>query len=665
VLCLCFRFEDELAGVFARLAAAQERSVMLLLDAAGTVIASSDRSHIPVGARMTMVEGQYQIVAYAGRDYLATTCSTAGYQGYHGMGWHGHVMVPLSSAFRTYDDGQQHTPEEQARLTAVQANAVNFCPALAEIANDAENINRSLRRVVWNGQVMAASSARAREEAGGKRGDLSSLKVILQQISETGDRTSRVFGKSIRDLYGTVISSLLADARFIAGLMIDIMDRNLYERANDCRWWALASDIRRIMAGGSQDPNARERIAAILAYINSLYTVYTRLFVYDVNGVIVAASNLHQDGLRVAGQKVNAEYVARTLALSTSQDYVVSAFEPSSLYGNQPTYIYNAAIHDPHDAGRVVGGIGIVFDSTPEFSNMLAGALPDQQGAFALFVDRAGTIIASTSTDLPVGSRLPFPCDLTTLANGDGLSTVVTLADGDYILGAAMSSGYREYKRSGDYHNDVAALVLVPLGADEGSDKGGNKSQADAPTFPFPTGREVQEFATFYVGEQVYALPAAAVLDSVDVDQLNRVSGARRYLAGLLPMCVGPDETRNIVPIIDTHFLLGVEEVPTRRQIIVVQAPEGPLGLLVDELYMVPEVDQVLVEALPEMIKQDAGYISGVIRLREDPLEVVQILDPEKIFVAARAKSLPDKIIAADPTPTPSARRQNGKAVVQ
>jgi len=294
VLCLSFKFADEMAGIFQRLGTGDDRSVLLLLDEAGRVIASSDIHHIPLGCSLEMVVGDYGIVAFGGREYLAKTCATAGYQGYLGMGWRGHVMVPLSSAFKDIQ-GKALDIIGKDTLAAILSNAEQFCPALAEIARDADTINLALRRVVWSGQVMAAGASSG-------SGDLSRLKVILQQISETGDRTSKLFADSIRDLYGTVISSLLADAQFIAGLMIDIMDRNLYERANDCRWWALTPDIRRLMSEADFTPEAVDKINAILAYINGLYTVYTRLFVYDLAGNVVAASDLHQDGLAVVGK---------------------------------------------------------------------------------------------------------------------------------------------------------------------------------------------------------------------------------------------------------------------------------------------------------------------------------------------------------------------------
>ena len=135
-----------------------------------------------------MVEGEYGIVAFGGREYLAKTCETAGYQGYMGMGWRGHVMVPLTSAFKDVQ-GNALASIEKGTLSAILGNADRFCPALADIAKDADIINLALRRVVWSGQVMAAGGSSG-------NGDLSRLKVILQQISETGDRTSKLFADS-------------------------------------------------------------------------------------------------------------------------------------------------------------------------------------------------------------------------------------------------------------------------------------------------------------------------------------------------------------------------------------------------------------------------------------------------------------------------------------
>jgi hypothetical protein len=89
----------------------------------------------------------------------------------------------------------------------------------------------------------------------------------------TGNKAS----SSLENLNHTIISSILKDSEFLSQLAIDIMDRNLYERANDCRWWALNSDFKEALESGNFDKKMLES----LKYINSLYTLYTNLIIFD------------------------------------------------------------------------------------------------------------------------------------------------------------------------------------------------------------------------------------------------------------------------------------------------------------------------------------------------------------------------------------------------
>ncbi len=631
VLCLCFRFENEMAGIFHSLKGKDDKSVMLLLDKGGTVVASSDEDHVHLGRKLEMVlDEPYRIVDFAGREYLAKTCATTGYQGYMGPGWYGHVMVPVASAFRQAN-GHSLDAIDKDVLAGVMAHTGTFCPALNDIAKGADTINLSLRRVVWNGQIMAA----------GKRGDLLKLKSILQQISETGDRTSNVFANSIRDLYETVISSSLQDVQFISRLMIDIMDRNLYERANDCRWWALASDIRRIMAKGADSDEDRRKMGGILEYINGLYTVYTRLFVYDTAGTIVAASNLHRDGVAAVGKKIDSAFLPQVLSLQTTQHYCVSPFEETWLYGGRPTYIYNAAIRHPEEGAKVVGGIGIVFDAAPEFNAMLAGALPKKDGAFALFAERGGRIIASTAEDYPIGSRLRLEREFFSLPNGEGMSRIVTLNGHYYVVGCTTSFGYREYKNSGDYQNDVLAFVFVPLGKEVGE-------RGDSPAVPPDLsqsngkGGDVVELATFMVAGKLYGIPAADVVEAVDPGRLAPMTGSRRYLCGMITFQGSNREDSGIVPVINLRVLFDAEhrEPDQHSQIVIIRSDDGLLGLMVDDLYAVPEFEASRLETLPDSFKSDAGYISAIIKpAADDKDRILPIIDPRRVFQAAQKKA--------------------------
>ncbi|HEY6898411.1 MAG TPA: hypothetical protein VI279_14215, partial [Rhodocyclaceae bacterium] len=295
VLCLSFRFANEMAGIFANLAAPDDWAILLLTDAQGQVVASSDHFHVPLGASVPLALGaEYRVMRFGAQEYIAVSRATHGYQGYMGPGWYGHVMLPVQHAFNA-GSGEMLKGIPSEVLEVVMASPSLFGEALRSIPQQAETIQSDLNRSVWNGNVRQSSAKRALNP--------SFSKTLLWEISNTGNKTKDVFERSIANLHETVVSAILQESRFLSSLAIDIMDRNLYERANDCRWWALTSAFRELLAAGEVSDAARSRIGGILQYINSLYTVYTSLIVFDRNGRGVATSLAADAGLvgRVAG----------------------------------------------------------------------------------------------------------------------------------------------------------------------------------------------------------------------------------------------------------------------------------------------------------------------------------------------------------------------------
>ena len=84
-------------------------------------------------------------------------------------------------------------------------------------------------------------------------------------------------------------------------------------------------------------------------------------------------------------------------------------------------------------------------------------------GVFGVFVERSGHIIASTRDDIKPGSQLALKSSFHDLKSGERGSAIMEYDGHTYAVGAAMSQGYREYKTTGDYENDVLALIFVPL----------------------------------------------------------------------------------------------------------------------------------------------------------------------------------------------------------
>jgi len=463
VLCLVFDFAGEMAGIFENLAQSSEDIIIMILDESGRAIATSDQGKAPAGRTYGMARrDDFHMVQIAGEPYLAKTLATNGYQGFFGLPWYGHVAKRVTTAFRNGSNG--HGLDEGA----IRQNAI-FSGRLVQVEEASENVLSDLELVVQNGEIMAAKKSLQADLS--ERVEAQALPYVLNEVKKIGDQVQHVFQTSTDGLLKLVTSSRLHDVRFLAQLAIDIMDRNLYERANDCRWWALTSDFRRFLDKPVLEPDERDRMREILAYINSLYTVYANLFVYDTGGTILACSNPDED--HHVGRVLQAEFVSRTLRIIDSQHYCVSDFEPSDLYAQdgapRHTYIYNASITSLADHGTVLGGIGIVFDSEPQFVSMLRDCLPrDGQGDIldgseGMFVTPGGRVIASTNPDIAPGDVVDVSQLFCQLTCGQFTSHLVAEGDRLYAVGCAHSAGYREYKRDGVYANDLLSVIRVRI----------------------------------------------------------------------------------------------------------------------------------------------------------------------------------------------------------
>jgi len=640
VLCLCFRFSDETEKIFSNLVGDNDWSVITLLDHEGRVIASSDPHHVPVGASLPLVlDADWKVMRFAGREYLATTRATHGYQGYMGPGWVGHVMIPLDHAFE-HESGKMLGSIPANALEAVMGNQQLFSEALREIPVQAGRIQRGLNRSVWNGNVSQRGDRKALNPAFSK--------VLLWEISNTGFKTQDVFERSIGNLHQTVVSSILQDSQFQAALAIDIMDRNLYERANDCRWWALTPTFRNALATAVPDEAVLHQIGATLTHINSLYTVYDNLVVFDKSGRALAVSNpQYRD---CCGRALNEEWVRQTLSLTDSQSYTVSSFAATPLYKGRHTYIYAAAIHDPCNGHKVIGGIGIVFDAAPQFAAMLQDALPRDEkgdippGCFGVFADRERRIIASTHPDLKPGVPLDLDDKFFRIQNGGGTSNIAVFNGTYYAVGACMSGGYREYKSASDaYKNDVVSLIFVPLGEKrEHERRAAPASRKRAQNHNIKSNgnsSESVEIATFYVDSHWVGIPSEHVVEAIDVKGVTRMPGAGENAVGYLMF------RDKVVPVVGLWGLLG--ESGRRRpnhepQIVILQLADGVmLGVMVDELGEIPEIHMEHIEKISGMLTGENMITECLVKPEEHKgrTDMIVVISPDRLrkkFLAAQ-----------------------------
>ncbi|MCU0773642.1 MAG: chemotaxis protein CheW [Ideonella sp.] len=611
VLVLRFRFEDELQRIFAGMADPRGQIALLLVDEHQRVIATSDAGHVPLGSPMARIAGEDVVLTtFGGREYLSVVCEGRSFQGYRGPRWRAQAMVSLLTAFRP-------AAGEPDDLNIPLDN-----PELAQIQGDADEINRDLRRVVWNGELMAQTHP----------GDRLRLKAVLGQVSTAGLRTRRRVAEAVFDLYRTSLARMRHQSRELARLAADVMDRSFYERANDCRWWALSPAIPALIEAPDGERSTRD-LNALLDRLNDAYTVYSRIVVFDASGRVRGVSK-GQSRPDLLGRQVDVRWLESVRSLASEQQYAVSGFEATEFADTGPTYTFLAAIRSSTSAGAgLAGGIAVVFDANEQLGAMLQDIMGERPG-FAAFVDASGQVLASTDPTLARGPAIGFIGD----------EALIEHAGHHYACARVHAGGYREFKTSDGYANGVVAVVAMRLGPTDRRRRSLAEEALAQPTL----GPRVPrcEYGVFQVGAGRYALPVGALMQAIAQRGLVRAPSALPHAVGLLEVDGGSDP--RMVQVVCARSLLGIT-YPARAGdgvVLVLRSadqPERPLiGLRVDDVLSVVEVDARQVQPAPFARTSVGHWISGIVdcALRDGHGErqdraLLQVVDPEGLVSSA------------------------------
>jgi hypothetical protein len=88
-------------------------------------------------------------------------------------------------------------------------------------------------------------------------------------------------------------------------------------------------------------------------------------------------------------------------------------------------------------------------------------------------------------------------------------------------MGCTVSNGYREFKVSDGYREDVLALIFNSLGAVR--DQSGSGRRDLLALQPDATDLGAQEFATFVIAGSLFAVPAEHVREALFASHMSRV----------------------------------------------------------------------------------------------------------------------------------------------
>ncbi|MFE1600310.1 methyl-accepting chemotaxis protein [Methylobacterium sp. ID0610] len=285
--------------------------------------------------------------------------------------------------------------------------------SLAQVARETDDVRtivtdkaRAIQAITGQVKILALNAlieaARAGEHGRG-------FSVVAQEVRAVGAQVEQIATTLEAELAGRVASvqgmmrSLTETAQGerlvdLALNAVELIDRNLYERTCDVRWWATDAAIVDCVAAPSPEraAHATERLGVIL----SAYTVYLDLWICDAAGTVVANGRPGRfpgvRGASVAGE----EWFRRAAALPSGDAYGAAEVTRRPLLNNAQAATYCASIRAGGRAnGAPLGVLAIHFDWEPQAKAIVAGvrvAPQDQDRTRVLLVDAGGRVLAAS-----------------------------------------------------------------------------------------------------------------------------------------------------------------------------------------------------------------------------------------------------------------------------
>jgi len=272
----------------------------------------------------------------------------------------------------------------------------------AEVNEIACEKTRSIQHIT-NQMKMLALNALIESSRAGAQG--AGFAVVAQEVRNVGQQVetiARDLESQLTARTGSLMASIekmtersrgerMVDLSLNA---IELIDRNLYERTCDVRWWATDSAVVDCAAAPSDATVAHvsERLAVILG----AYTVYLDLWLCDMQGNVIASGR--GDRFNVTGQNIaSTAWFRDARTLRSGDDYTAGDVERQPLLNNAQVATYCASVREGGKAnGRAIGVLAIHFDWEAQARAIVEGVRVDDDKTRVLLVDSNLRVIASS-----------------------------------------------------------------------------------------------------------------------------------------------------------------------------------------------------------------------------------------------------------------------------
>jgi hypothetical protein len=276
--------------------------------------------------------------------------------------------------------------------------------------------------------------------------EVGSVTDEIKQLSESLTRELAPQVKQLDDLGRQLVAQVrggrLAD---LSLNMIDIIDRNLYERSCDVRWWATDSAV--VDACEHPSDDAARHASSRLGVILDAYTVYLDLWIADRTGRVIANGRPNRYPSVIGTDVSTASWFRNAMGTRSGDDYVVDDVDVSHTLDNATVATYATAVRQGGGSrGAVVGALGIFFDWAPQADGVVRSVRisdGERDRTRCLLLDSQHRVLASSDGMGVLRERYPLQpgSDHVGYYNDDKGS----------VVGYALTPGYETYRGLGWY----------------------------------------------------------------------------------------------------------------------------------------------------------------------------------------------------------------------
>ncbi|GJD93136.1 methyl-accepting chemotaxis protein [Methylobacterium iners] len=332
----------------------------------------------------------------------------------------------------------------------------------AEVKRVASEKTRHIQAITGQVKILALNAlieaARAGELGRG-------FSVVAQEVRSIGaevegiaqvleaELTGRITG--LQTLVQQITDSSQNDRMIDLALnAVELIDRNLYERTCDVRWWATDTAI--VDCAAEPTPERAAYANQRLGVILGAYTVYLDLWLCDLKGTIIAHGRPDRyPGL--IGQNVSGEeWFRQAVTLPNGDAYVAGDVGTQPALNGAQVATYCASIRaGASPTGRPLGVLAIHFDWEPQARAIVEGvrvAPENRDRTRVLLVDSRHRVLAASDGRGVLTETLAFsPGSRASGADRDPRSGVVTAFH--------RTPGYETYRGLGWYGAIVQATA--------------------------------------------------------------------------------------------------------------------------------------------------------------------------------------------------------------